>query len=201
MPKDPEHVQWEEMAVPIPGVVPSLLDQTDAMAAERPLTKELLDSLKTLHTAIKPVEFWGGNKKSVQRLEALLAQKTAGIPDDGEAWAEAIQSDIKRMSAAKRKHWQVLLKNAPKGTKAKPTAKWRKEADALLAAVGPEEFARQIELWFGLVGAKAKERIQARNATLHGAKTDMAAQGHTALSFAEERGHSEVVRLLKAPPI
>ena len=166
MPKEVDHVQWEELQLPIPGVVPSLLDQLDAFAAEKPLSKDLLASLQKLHAAVKPVEFWAGNKKSVQRMEALLAQKPAGVPDDGEAWAEAIQADIKQMSAAKRKHWQALLENAPKGTNAKPTAKWRKEADARLAAVGPEEFARQIEQWFSLVGAKAQERIQARNATL-----------------------------------
>jgi hypothetical protein len=164
MPKDTDNVQWDELQVPIPGVVPSLLDQADA--AEKPLSKELLEALQKLHAAVKPVEFWAGNKKSVQRMEALLAQKPAGVPDDGEAWAEAIQSDIKRMSAARREHWQALLENAPKGTNARPTAKWRKEADELLAAVGTEEFAQQIEIWFGLVGVKAKDRIQSRNATL-----------------------------------
>ena len=35
----------------------------------------------------------------------------------------------------------------------------------------------------------------------HGAKIDVAAQGHTALSFAEKRGHAEVVKLLEEPRI
>ena len=165
-PKDPANVQFEELDSPIPGVVPALLDQLVDLAREKPLSKELLTPLQQLHAAIKPMEFWAGNKKTVQRLEALLEQKPAGVPDDGEAWADAIREDIQQMSAAKRKHWQALLENAPKGSSAKPTTKWRKEADELLAAVGHEEFAHQVENWFALIGVKAKERIQARNATL-----------------------------------
>ncbi len=165
-PKDPNNVQFEELDSPIPGLVPALLDQLDTLASTKPLSKELLEPLERLHAAVKPVEFWAGNKKSVLRMEALLAQKKAGVPDDGEAWAEAIQEDIKRMPAAQCKHWLALLKNAPKGTNAKPTAKWKQDADELLAAVGKAEFAQQIEQWFSLVGAKAQERIQARNATL-----------------------------------
>ncbi len=165
-PKDPAHVQMDELDSPIPGIVPALLDYADAAAREKPLSADILEQLQNLHAALKPMEFWGGNKKFVQRLEALVAQKRAGIPDSGEAWAEAIQSDIKQMPAARRKHWEALLQNAPKGTSAKPTAKWKEDADDLLSTVGKEEFARQIEYWFALVGAKAKERIQPRNATL-----------------------------------
>ncbi|HEX9047143.1 MAG TPA: hypothetical protein VF988_08955, partial [Verrucomicrobiae bacterium] len=166
MPKDPNHVQFEEMDSPIPGVVPVLLEGIEEMAHGKPLSKELLQPLGRLHAAIKPVEFWGGNKKTVARLEALLEQTPAGQPDGGEVWAEAIRRDIEAMPAAKRKHWRALLENAPKGTTAKPTVKWKAQADKLLAAVGPEVFARQIEGWFALVGVKATERIQPRNATL-----------------------------------
>lgn len=165
-PKNSNNVQFDDLDSPLPGVVPALLDQLDALASEKPLAQTLLEPLQNLHASVKPMEFWAGNKKSVQRMEALLAQKQAGVPDDGEAWAEAIQEDIKRMPAGRRKHWLALLKNAPKGTNAKPTTKWKQDAEALLAAVGKEEFARQIEQWFALIGSKAKERIQARNATM-----------------------------------
>jgi hypothetical protein len=166
MPEDPDHIQWSQLDSPLPGVTPALLDAIEALTKEKPLSKELLASVTRLHTALQPLKFWGGNKKSVDRLEALVEQKPVGLPGDDEAWAAAIRRDIDAMPAAKRKHWLALLENAPKGTTAKPTAKWRKQADELLAAVGPEEFARQIEHWFALVGSKATERIQARNATL-----------------------------------
>jgi hypothetical protein len=166
MPEDPNHIQWSQLDAPLPGVTPALLDALEALTKEKPLSKELLESVTRLHTALRPLKFWGGNKKSVDRLEALVEGKPVGLPDDDEAWAAAIRRDIDTMPAAKRKNWLALLENAPKGTTAKPTAKWRKQADELLAAVGPEEFARQIEHWFALVGSKATERIQPRNATL-----------------------------------
>src|ERR1041385_8046867 len=165
-PKDPKNVLFDEIESPIPGVVPALLEQAETLAKEKRLSKEILDPLTKLHAVLKPMEFWGGYKKTVQRLETLVEQKKPGVPDDGEAWAEAIRSDIGKMPPAKRKQWLALLDNAPKGSSATPTAKWKKQADELLAAVGPEEFARQTEHWFGLVGAKATERIQLRNANL-----------------------------------
>lgn len=156
--------KFEDLSSPIPGVVPALLDHAEELGKEKRLSPELLEALRGLHGSLKPLEFWAGHKKSVQRLEALIEQKKAGVPDDGEAWAEAIRNDIKEMSPARRKHWLALLENAPKGTSAKPTAKWKKEADELLAAVGPEEFAKQIEHWFALIGVKATAKIQPRNA-------------------------------------
>jgi hypothetical protein len=152
------------LASPVAGLVPALLDAVEQLA--KPLPKELLDPLSRLHGLLKPQEYWAGNKKNVARLEIILDGAPAGMPGDGEAWAEAIRDDIEGMPAAKRKHWLALLENAPRGTSAKPTAKWKKQADELLAAVGPENFARQIEHWFGLVGSKATDRIQARNAAL-----------------------------------
>jgi hypothetical protein len=165
-PKDPRDVQFEELDSPIPGVVPALLDHIEILARARPLPETLLQSLVALHAAIKPMEFWGGYKKTVQRLEALIEQKSGGLPDEGDAWAEAIRRDIEGMPPGKREKWLALLQNAPKGTSAKPTVQWKKQADELLAGVGHKDFARRIEQWFGLVGLKATERIQPRNAML-----------------------------------
>jgi hypothetical protein len=164
-PKDPKDVQYEELDSPIPGVVPALLDQVEACFKDSP-PKAVLEAIGCLHAALKPMEFWAGYKKTVLRMEALLAQKPAGLPDDGDAWAEAIRQDIKRMAPKKREKWLALLQNAPKGSSAKPTAKWKKQADELLTTVGQEAFAKQIEQWFGLVGRKATGRIQPRNEAL-----------------------------------
>jgi Domain of unknown function (DUF4132) len=165
-PADPNNVQMEELNLPIPGVVPALVDWLEARAKQDVLSRELIDGLRRIYTFLKPLEFWAGFKKTVQRMEALLEQKPAGLPDDGEAWAEAIRSDIANMSPKLRKSWLALLDNAPKGSSAKPTAVWRKKADALLGEIGPDEFAARLEQWFGLVGVAAKERIQARNASM-----------------------------------
>ncbi|HAB16758.1 MAG TPA: hypothetical protein DCE44_09945, partial [Verrucomicrobiales bacterium] len=75
-------------------------------------------------------------------------------------------TDIAAMPSKQRKAWLGLLENAPKGTTSKPTAKWRKQADPLLAALGPETFATQIEHWFSLIGSNATARMQERNASL-----------------------------------
>src|SRR5207245_2257448 len=86
-PKDPDNVQYEEFESPIPGVAPMLLDQVEA-GWKQALPKPLLEAVGRLHAALKPMEFWGGYKKTVQRLEGLRNQTTAGLPDDGESWAK-----------------------------------------------------------------------------------------------------------------
>jgi hypothetical protein len=153
-----------ELDSPIPGVVPALLDGVETVSKDKPLSREMLDALHRLHAPLKPLEFWAGNRKTVQRIETLLKQTQ--MPDEGEPWAEAIRKDISAMAPSRRNAWLALLENVPKGTTAKPTQTWRKRADALLGAIGPEEFARQTEHWFSLVGKKAIEKIQPRNATL-----------------------------------
>jgi hypothetical protein len=165
-PADPANVQFEELDLPIPGLIPALLDWVETRAKEKALSPETLQQVQRVHDALKPMEFWAGFKKTVQRLESLLEQRRAGMPDEGEAWAEAIRNDIARLPEKQRKTWLALLENAPKGTTAKPTAAWRKQADTLLAAIGAEKFAARVEQWFGLVGTAATERIRARNAAL-----------------------------------
>jgi hypothetical protein len=142
-PKDPQNINSGELDSPIPGVVPALLEQVES-GFKHGAPQTVMEAIGRLHTALKPMEFWAGYKKTVQRMEALLAQKTAGLPDDGEQWADAIRQDIERMTPKKREQWLALLQNAPKGTTAKPTTKWKKQADELLAAVGHERFSRQL---------------------------------------------------------
>ena len=164
-PRDPKNI-YADLDSPIPGVVPALLDEVDVSARNSPLPEEVREALALLYAVLKPLEFWAGYKKSLQRLEVLLEQKQAGVPDGGEPWAAAIQKDVAAMPSKIGKCWLALLENAPKGTTAKPTVEWKKKADKLLAAVGPEVFAQQVEQWFQLVGSNATDRIQDRNATM-----------------------------------
>ncbi|HWI56298.1 MAG TPA: hypothetical protein VNZ22_03675, partial [Bacillota bacterium] len=165
-PADPKHVQWEELNSPFPGLVPVLLDNLELASHKQPLSQQQLKHLGRLHEAIQPMEHWGGYAKTLRRIEALLRPTPAGLPDEGEAWAHAIREDIDQMPSQPRAAWLALLENAPKASSAKPTAKWKKQADALLAAVGTEEFAQRTELWLGLVGLRASTRIQPRNESL-----------------------------------
>ena len=59
-PADPENVQYEEYNLPIPGVIPAILEYLEGASREKPLSKELVARLTTLHVAMKPMEFYGG---------------------------------------------------------------------------------------------------------------------------------------------
>lgn len=165
-PRQDGKVDFEDLDIPIPGVIPAMLEWLEARSKEGPLSPALLEQLRRVHAGLKPMEFWAGFKKTVQRMEALLEGQPSGMPTGGEVWADAIWSDIERMDTRSRKAWLALLENAPKGTSANPTSAWRKKADDLLTTVGKDAFAAHTEHWFAAIGSGTTERIHARNASL-----------------------------------
>ncbi|MDH6217382.1 DUF4132 domain-containing protein [Streptomyces pseudovenezuelae] len=64
----------------------------------------------------------------------------------GEEWAEQALRD------AGERGWEALLRHAATATAAKPTAKWDKQARAVIDAVGADRVRETVPSWFALVG-------------------------------------------------
>lgn len=153
---------------PIPGVLPLLIGEAETRFGAQGLPSAFRPGLQQLEAILTEWEFWAGYKKTLARLRPLLksdssAPAEAALPDAGEAWADVSREDIAAMKPGARGSWIKLLANIPAATVAKPTAKWKAAATELLEAVGREEFARQSERWFALVGARAQQRLGVRN--------------------------------------
>ncbi|MFD8225450.1 DUF4132 domain-containing protein [Streptomyces massasporeus] len=82
----------------------------------------------------------------VDDLAGLARQLTDPVLNVGEAWAEQALSD------ATTPDWQALLAHAVTATASKPTAKWDKQARALLDTLGTERVRDTVLSWLTLVG-------------------------------------------------
>ncbi|MFE1455458.1 DUF4132 domain-containing protein [Streptomyces sp. NPDC058735] len=79
-------------------------------------------------------------------LVALARQLTDPVLNVGEAWAEQALRD------ASTPDWQALLRHALTATASKPTARWDKQARALLDTLGTDRVRDTVLTWLPLVG-------------------------------------------------
>src|SRR5207245_3833910 len=57
-----------------------------------------------------------------------------------EEWASVARADLEALDAAARSGWQALLAHSRETDPPRPTRKWLKQAEALLAGIGEEAF-------------------------------------------------------------
>ncbi|MFE9611352.1 hypothetical protein [Streptomyces sp. NPDC006012] len=79
---------------------------------------------------------------------ALAARLTDPVLNAGERWAEAALADILVSGPA----WCAILSHAATARAAKPTAKWRRTAGALIADVGEAAVRERVLSWLSSAG-------------------------------------------------
>ena len=115
------------------------------------LTPELCQALREFQANL--VEQMSINQASMQllrqRLHVLLWLDEWDAVDPKRCWSEQIRSDFRAMTGERRDKWRALFKHLRGDASAKMPANWAGEAERRLAAVGVEDFRRQIRAWFG----------------------------------------------------
>lgn len=69
----------------------------------------------------------------------------------GEAWTDKLISDLTAMQPQEQEQWKALLKLCRTATSAKPTAKWTKTANQLLAPLNKDDVSKYLIAWLGYV--------------------------------------------------
>ncbi len=114
------------------------------------LTTQQLDLL----VALRGVTL-DGDGRYLGRLPELLEQR---LPADGlwrvlipgDAWTDRAISQLQDLDEARCANWVSLLAHCGKATSAKPSAKWKKSAASLTAAIPFEERKALLLEWFAL---------------------------------------------------
>ncbi len=75
------------------------------------------------------------------------------VPED--AWADRAIADLQAMNLQQRKQWFSLFAICQKASSTKPSAKWSKEAESIIAEIGEETFVRFAESWFSIFPSKS----------------------------------------------
>lgn len=127
-----------------------LIDQVERLATSSPLTPGERHVLYRLRAQIVRAAPFGRPAEDVARIDRLLRDGLFMALVPGEAWSDVVNAELTKMAGASRQNWVELLKHATTATAARPSAKWLKQANALLAKVGQEAFRTSLLRWFPL---------------------------------------------------
>ncbi|RAK68239.1 DUF4132 domain-containing protein [Hymenobacter edaphi] len=105
-------------------------------------------------------------KVRVKLQELLGAKDDAGLPTvrfpDGDALGQALNEFVDGLAPAdaRTRPWLQLLQTWQKASGGQPSAKYLKEVDAAVTAIGPDEVRRQGDAWLRLLAALPVEERQ-----------------------------------------
>jgi hypothetical protein len=124
------------------------IEQMTASAALTPGERHVLHRFRVQSVRTCP---FGRPSELVLRVTRMLGDQLFLAVVPGEAWADAVNSDLAGMPAALREKWVELLQHAVSATGTRPSAKWLKEGKAHLNSVGLDRFSEAAQRWFPLV--------------------------------------------------
>jgi hypothetical protein len=100
------------------------------------------------------------------RVQELLSPQEAGLPEGDEPWVSGMLSGLRSLDEDSYRAWQRLLAHAMRTEQSKPTAKWQKEAAALIAVIGVEHCKSMVIGWFTALSAPVRRTLSPYNCQL-----------------------------------
>ncbi|UOQ55388.1 DUF4132 domain-containing protein [Hymenobacter cellulosivorans] len=132
-------------------VLPTLA-QLEKQAKKQPLEAEILDYLRQLLAIMAVNSTDTGLMKLRVKVQELLGQNGENhlptvIFSDNDAFGQALNAFVAQLPPATAQPWLRLLQLWQKTSGAQPTAKFKKEAEAAIAAIGQATVAAQYSVW------------------------------------------------------
>jgi Domain of unknown function (DUF4132) len=137
-------LSWDRR--PFEAAFDSLVEQIDQEAARTPLTdgeRYVLHLLRASWIGGPPL----GVAADIDRLTALVGDGRAFFLVPGEVWTDQANDDLTRLARRDREPWIALLKHALSATAARPSAKWIKTGEKLIAAIGSDKVLAAFHRW------------------------------------------------------
>ncbi|MCA9052989.1 MAG: DUF4132 domain-containing protein [Planctomycetaceae bacterium] len=130
-----------------------LVDQLRLADAETPLTEGERFAASLLRDALIPGPPMGVDSDLVAVLTRMIGDGAMFALVPGEVWADAVNESV-FASRKEQTAWLQLLKHALTATQTKPSARWLKTAEGLIAKVGPDTLTDHLGEWLPLVDKK-----------------------------------------------
>lgn len=131
--------------------VEKVMETVQKEAALSPLTEGERFVLSRFRASLISGPSLGKPSEDVVQLTKLVKDGAGFYLVPGEAWADAINSDLGQGTAKERQAWTSVFTNALGATGSRPSAKWLKAATAAIKEVGETKYVAKIERWFPLV--------------------------------------------------
>jgi hypothetical protein len=125
----------------------AMVTQAEQEAGSAPLTegeRYVLHLLRASWVGGPPL----GVAPDVVRLTTLIGDGRMFFLVPGEVWADQLNDELRALPRREREPWVALLKHALSATAARPSAKWIKTGEKLVAAIGEDEVRAAVCRWF-----------------------------------------------------
>jgi hypothetical protein len=132
------------------GGTPQMIKAVQDYLKEHELTPVLQDRISSLAELLETGYTTAETRRWAARLQELGGLSTLPLVP-GETWSDEAIEEIEAMDDETRLAWVELLNLCAKSGGAKPTAKWSREAGALLEKIGRSAFESTVLRWFPLV--------------------------------------------------
>jgi hypothetical protein len=132
---------------------PQMIKAVQDHLKEHELTPTLRDRIGRLAELLESEHYTTAEtRRWAARLKELGGLENSTLPlVPGEVWSDAAIEEIEAMDGEARMAWVELLNLCAKAGGAKPSAKWSREAGALLEKIGRPAFENAVLRWFPLV--------------------------------------------------
>ncbi|MBT1697315.1 DUF4132 domain-containing protein [Fulvivirgaceae bacterium PWU4] len=118
-------------------------------------------SLRGSRSFLSPAE-----TKRENYITFLLSNQGETAYDKYDRWGEVLEKFFSTLSEEEKKFWEKLFGHSRQGgSKSDPSAKWLKEAGAMVASIGEERYAETLTAWLALVKEIIRESHQTREKT------------------------------------
>jgi hypothetical protein len=183
----------------------ALIRQVEQEAARAPLTdgeRYVLHLLRASWIGGPPL----GVTTETARLTALVGDGAVFFLVPGEVWTDQLNDDLTRLPARERAGWIALLKHALTATATRPSAKWLKTGEKLIAA-GGDTVRAALHRWLPSVAqGRSIARLGAFPGDTRTAADVMHEENATCLrglvwltpTLARDRGDNELARAVAA---
>lgn len=142
----PSHLAWA-----ISPSIPKLIANVAGEAAASPLTEGERFVLSLFRISLVTGPALGSPSDEVAALTTLINDGATFYLTPGEVWTDTVNAEFPGLPADRRLAWVELFRHALTATAARPSAKWLKTAEQLLAAIGGDPVRETLARWLPLV--------------------------------------------------
>jgi len=138
-------------------LLPGLIGALERFAGEQPIPDDLRTAILTMDAEMKAQVYGSGarDQRLDVRMRDLLGESPSGLPQPGEPWSDAALRDYNEAEPRQQAALQALFAHCSDSMASKPSGKWIKTAEKLIADIGHDAFAATLERYVRLFTAHA----------------------------------------------
>lgn len=134
-----------------PYPLSSIVKCVENLNAETPLHDDVRSRVEKMRQVIQTGDNEYDIMKLAERLKSVLSAGPVIPLEPGEAWSDVAIADIENMNTPSWTAWVELLQHCQKASGGKPTKKWLKTVEPLIAGIGEQQLSEHLTRWFPLV--------------------------------------------------